>query len=97
MNAPYTLAELAGRWHCHKDTVRGLIRAGRLPCLRITPRKLLVPAAAVEEYERTALEGSWPQAGLATQASAGSSSGAKTDALSASLQGRLIRSRLNAS
>ena len=89
---PYTLAELAARWHCHRATVRSLIRQGKLACLRISPQKILVPAAAVDAYERTVQEGSWPQEGQETPANDGSSSGPRKVGLSASQLGRLTRS-----
>lgn len=97
MVRPYTLAEVAARWGCHKDTVRGLIRAGKLPCLRVTPRKVLISAADVDAYERTVRVGSLSLEGVGIQAGIGSSSGQMAGDLSDAALARLTRNRLNAS
>lgn len=89
---PLTIAEVAERWHYSEDSVRRLIRAEKLGCIRVGPRKLLVPFEDVEEYERTARLGSSSQADQTTAAlKPGQSSGAKADVPTASELGRATR------
>lgn len=50
--APYTIAECAKRWKECEETVKRRIRRGELACLRLSKRKILVPASAVVAYEQ---------------------------------------------
>jgi len=45
-------ADIAARWQLHRESVRRLVRQGRLPRMCIG-RRVLVPLSAVMEYERT--------------------------------------------
>lgn len=47
---PFTPESLADRWGCSSETVRQLLRSGRLRGFRVG-RMFRIPAAAVEEYE----------------------------------------------
>ena len=47
---PYTAEMLAERWECSAETVRQLVRSGRLQGFRVG-RMIRIPAHAVEEYE----------------------------------------------
>jgi hypothetical protein len=44
-------AELAARWQLHRESVRRLVRQGRLPRMYAV-RRILVPLSAVVDYER---------------------------------------------
>lgn len=89
---PLTIDEVAERWHYSADSVRRLIRAGKLPCIRVGPRKVLVPFEDVEAYEQTARLASLSQADQTTEtATLGLSSGASAAGPSASEQRRAQR------
>lgn len=89
---PLTIEEVAERWDYSKDSVRRLIRGGKLPCIRVGPRKVLVPFSDVEEYERTARLDLSIQGGQATEApTLGESSGARAEGPSASERARVQR------
>lgn len=60
---PYTPETLADRWACSTETIRQLVKSGRLPGFRVG-RMFRIPAAAVEEYERDA--GASPRPGGAS-------------------------------
>lgn len=49
----FTPAQIAVRWNFHTGSIRRLLRSGALPTVRIG-RRVLVPVAAVEEYEKGA-------------------------------------------
>jgi excisionase family DNA binding protein len=49
---PFTPDTLAARWGCSSETIRQMIKAGRLPCFRAGRRLFRIPAAAVEEFEQ---------------------------------------------
>ena len=49
--APYTIEEVAARWHEDPETVLRRIRKGEIACLEFNKRKLLVPASEVEAFE----------------------------------------------
>lgn len=51
---PYTIKQLAERWQCSRDSVERLIKDGKLPCLKLSPKVIRIPAAVVEEFEQTA-------------------------------------------
>lgn len=87
---PLTIDEVAERWRYSTDSVRRLIRAGKLACLKIGPRKTLVPLAAVEEYEQTALRVSLNREGQTIEtATLGQSSEAKAEEAGASARDRM--------
>jgi hypothetical protein len=44
-------AELAARWQLHRESVRRLVRQGRLPRMYAV-RRILVPLSAVMDYEK---------------------------------------------
>jgi hypothetical protein len=46
-----TAAEVAARWQFHPESVRKMIRQGRLPRVYIS-RRILVPMSAIVDYER---------------------------------------------
>lgn len=46
----YTRKELKDVLGCSMSTVDSLIRSGRLRSIRISPRRIIVPASALEEY-----------------------------------------------
>ena len=48
----FTVAEVAARWACSRDFVEARIKDKSLGCLKLTPRNIRVPVAAVEQYER---------------------------------------------
>lgn len=48
---PFTSAALAERWGCSAETVRRLLKAGRLRGFRVG-RKFRIPASAVVDFER---------------------------------------------
>ncbi|WP_127045186.1 helix-turn-helix domain-containing protein [Pseudorhodobacter sp. E13] len=48
---PYTPDTLAARWQCSAETVRNLIKQGKLEGFRLG-RMFRIPAQAVEEYEQ---------------------------------------------
>lgn len=50
----FTPGQLAERWGFHVESVRRLLRLGKLPRVWIG-RRLLIPAEAVKEYERDGL------------------------------------------
>ena len=47
---PYTAEMLAERWECSAETVRQMIRDGRLPAFRVG-RMMRVTQQVVEQYE----------------------------------------------
>ncbi len=91
--APLTIAEVAQRWRYSVHSVRRLIKSGKLACLKIGPRRTLVPLAAVEAFERTVLRGSLLQGDPTIEtATLGPSSGAKADDQDAIARARMTRS-----
>lgn len=46
----YTRKELKAVLRCCIGTVDSLIRSGQLRSVRISPRRIIVPASALEEY-----------------------------------------------
>ncbi|HEY5911347.1 MAG TPA: helix-turn-helix domain-containing protein [Verrucomicrobiae bacterium] len=44
-------ADIAARWQLHRESVRRLVRQGRLPRMFVG-RRVLVPLSAILEYER---------------------------------------------
>lgn len=90
---PLTIAEVAERWQCSRDTVRNRIRTGALKCLRLSARMVRVLPEHIAEYEQTAHLGSSLQAGPATDRRTGLSTG-KSETQTANLvrgAGRLVR------
>jgi excisionase family DNA binding protein len=52
---PYlTTTELARRWNCCVHTVRRKVRAGELPGLKMSRRRILIPLEAVLKFEKGA-------------------------------------------
>lgn len=49
---PYTPDSLAERWGCSAETIRNMIRDGRLQGFRVGRRLFRIPAAVVEEIEQ---------------------------------------------
>lgn len=45
-----TVAQVAARLEVSEDLVQELIRKGRMPFIRLGPRKTVVPWAALEEW-----------------------------------------------
>jgi excisionase family DNA binding protein len=92
-----TIAEVAARWKCSRDTVERLIRNGKLKCQDLSDRVIRVPLWAVEEYERTAVRGSADPENPGTQADPTSSSNGRnatppeTRAPSGSQQKKLLK------
>lgn len=56
---PFTADSLAERWGCSGETVRQMVKSGRLPGFRVG-RMIRITAQAVEDYEcqRSASDGS---------------------------------------
>lgn len=48
-----TPQELAERWQVTPQCVRRWLRDGKLPAVRLSRAKILVPIAAVEAFEQT--------------------------------------------
>lgn len=46
----FTPSELAERWGFHKESIRRMIRQGRLPTARAS-RRLLIPVEEIKKYE----------------------------------------------
>jgi excisionase family DNA binding protein len=53
-NQYLTTADVAIRWKCCLHTVRRMIRSGKLTCLRLGRRHVLIPVAAVLKVEADA-------------------------------------------
>ena len=49
-----TTADVAVRWSCCIHTVRRMIRSGKLTCLKLSRRHILIPVAAVLKVEADA-------------------------------------------
>lgn len=47
--------EVAARWRVSRMTVYRMVKAGSLPCVKLGPRSIRIPEAAVEEYENGAM------------------------------------------
>ena len=75
---PYTPDELAARWECSAETVRGLVKRGQLRGFRVG-RMIRIPRDAVEEYEGCSNTGSDGSRG------ASSSPGTKTESAGATV------------
>jgi excisionase family DNA binding protein len=52
---PYTPETLALRWDCSAETVRQMVRDGRLPAFRVG-RMMRIAAKAVEDFECRTIE-----------------------------------------
>jgi excisionase family DNA binding protein len=55
MPSAMTVQETAERLHISKDSVRRLVREGKLPSIRLLPGKILIPVAAVDEIVGAAM------------------------------------------
>ena len=52
---PYlTVTDVARRWNCCVHTVRRKVRAGELPALKMSRRRILIPLEAVLKFEKGA-------------------------------------------
>jgi len=52
---PYlTVTDIARRWNCCVHTVRRKVRAGELPALKMSRRRILIPLEAVLKFEKGA-------------------------------------------
>ncbi|WP_158515980.1 helix-turn-helix domain-containing protein [Pararhodobacter sp. CCB-MM2] len=72
---PFTPEELAIRWQCSAETVRAMVRDGRLPAFR-AGRMMRIPVQTVEDFECGTIA-----SGAST--GAGSSCGMKTESADA--------------
>ena len=63
-----TLRELAARHHCSIDAAREFLRRHRVPLLRPSKRRILIPLAAVERIEHELEETDPPRLPLAVRA-----------------------------
>lgn len=77
MRTPFTPDTLAERWGCSGETVRAMIRGGRLPAF-IVGRSYRISAATVEAYECGTIGSDVSMADM-------SSSGTKTTASAAAI------------
>ena len=50
---PLTIAEVAERWQCSRDTVEHRIKTGKLKCLKLGPKLTRVTLEQIAEYEQT--------------------------------------------
>lgn len=85
MGGPYTPETLAERWGCSAETIRQMVKAGRLQGFRVG-RMFRIPASAVEDHECqiTGSDGS-------TAASSSHGSKQVSDGVSGLTPGRLAR------
>ncbi|WP_420029731.1 excisionase family DNA-binding protein [Rhodovulum sulfidophilum] len=75
---PYTPDMLAERWGCSGETVRAMIRDGRLPAFRVGGRLLRVSAQTVKDFECGTIESA---ASRADMSSSGPTTRANADAI----------------
>ena len=50
MKDAYTVKETAQRLGIAEQTVRRLVKNGELPSIRISPRRIIIPVAALEDW-----------------------------------------------